>query len=198
MTKKGFVLLPDKQTERKLIHMNNTLFPDIIRLDAEQTLPHVTVVQTYFKTGFNPAPFLEQFKNSPTLASEPKVTVDRYIEDDGYVLAEFREAAWLNTLNKVIIDAVKDWIDVEQSEPTTYKNDAEKVSWEVTGYKRNLDAYSPHFTLGVTAGTPVNIPSLQEAGVNRVAFRRLVFCEHEDNGAIKNVISSIHLPFTWN
>lgn len=200
MTKKGFVLLPDKQTEKKIVSLNNDFFPNSsITLNTEQALPHVTVVQTYFTNGFNPAPFLEKFKNIAPLATEPKVTASHFSHDGQFSFIEFREAAWLTTLNRIIIEEVEDWIDTDQAEPSTFANTSEEESWNRTGYKRNLDAYRPHFTIGKEDEEGYrNLPDFSSVNLKRVAFRRLVFCEHNENGAITNILDSIHLPFTWN
>lgn len=199
MTKKGFVLLPDKLTEQKIITLNNTTFTEGVILSKEQALPHVTVVQTYFKNGFNPEPFLDKFTSIAPLAKEPKVSASHFSHDGRLAFIEFREAAWLTTLNRIIIEEVENWIDTDQAEPSTFANASEEESWNRTGYKRNLDAYRPHFTIGSgDENTFKKLPDFQEIQLNRIAFRRLVFCEHGENGVISKELASIHLPFTWN
>lgn len=194
----GFVLLPDKLTEAKLITVNNTLFPEPLKLDAETHVPHVTVLQAPLFPGFNPAGFLETFKQSYPLRHEPKAKLGelQYVRDY-WMFFNVENPDWLQKLNALIVEEVRDYIDVAAAPtPSSFATEAEQQSYNLTGYKYNLDAYNPHFTMGVGEDLVVD----QKSGLEglKVPFRKLAFCKHGEFGQVDRIIDSVSLPFSWD
>lgn len=195
----GFVLLPDKLTETQLIELNNTHFDEPLHLDAVSTLPHVTVLQAPIRNGFKATSFLEQFKASSQLQKEPKANLGtlEYVEDH-WLFFTVTNPSWLKELNETVVTALDGWIDVEAAPvKTEFANDAQRISYEKTGYRFNLEAYSPHFTVGVS-DEPVVLPHVSHLENRRVPFRTLAFCEHGEHGKITRVLETVTLPFSWD
>lgn len=196
----GFVLLPDKLTEAKLVEFNNANFPAPLKLDTVISAPHVTVLQAPIRIGFKATSYLEKFKASYPLHHEPKANIGELAHVNGHwVFLKVANPRWLQQLNEMIVDAVADWIDVSAApKQSTFRNDAERNSYEKTGYKHNLESYSPHFTVGVQDSTGSALPDASHLTGLRVPFRQLAFCEHGEHGQILNILETIHLPYTWD
>ena len=195
----GFTLLPDKKTEAKLIHLNQKYFREPLALNDHTAVPHVTVLQAPIRSGFTATPFLEEFKNSDLLNREPKANLSslKYVNDH-WLFFEVTNPSWLKQLNELIVHSVSDWIDVDAApKKTEFRNEAERVSYEKTGYRYNLESYSPHFTVGV-ADKVDELPAVPELEQMRVPFRKLAFCEHGEHGQIVRVLESVNLPFSWD
>lgn len=195
----GFALLPDKLTEAKLVTFNNTNFPEPLKLDTSVAVPHVTVLQAPIRAGFKATPFLEEFKASYPLRHEPKANLGKLMQvNEHWIFMEVTNPHWLQQLNALVIEAVADWIDVDAApKPSSFRNEAERISYEKTGYRYNLESYSPHFTVGVKDEV-ADLPDASHLTGLRVPFRQLAFCEHGEHGEIVNILETIHLPYTWD
>jgi hypothetical protein len=199
----GFVLLPDKMTEAKIVEFNNTHFSEPLKLIPGLIPPHVTVLQAPIRTGFKATPFLEHFRASYSLKHEASTRIGELsLVNDSWLFLGVQNASWLKELNRLIVDSVADWIDVSAAPAKdVFSNEAERTSYEKTGYRYNLEAYSPHFTVGVVEDTnteTIILPGSQDLVGRRVNFRQLAFCEHGPHGQIKNVLESIPLPSNWD
>ncbi len=191
----GFSLLPDASTEQQLVAWNNTHLPEPLTLDTVFTKTHVTLVQAPFRKGFSPKEAMgqlaEQFKFIP------ETHVGDVKQEGDYVMVSIANPAWLAELNRLAVNLVKDDLDLTGLvAPESFGNPAQKESWETTGYKYNLEAYDPHFTVGITSNPSFFSPTGLEG--KRVSFRKLVFSEHGPHGRISRIIESVPLPFSWD
>jgi hypothetical protein len=193
----GFVLFPDKLTEKQLVNVGS-LFPDS-QLDLTVALPHVTVLQAPFKEGFKPAATLKKFAGNQFVNHELRAHLGSLKQiDQHWLFLEVMNTAPLKELNAQIIADVEDWIDVAAAPvPTKAMTDVEQESYNRTGYRYNLEAYAPHFTVGVV-DSAVKLPVAFELTGSWVPFRRLAFCEHGDHGQITRVLDQVDLLSSWD
>lgn len=191
----GFSLLPDSITENKIIAWNNTHFPEPLFLDSVFTKAHMTLVQAPFRRGFNPKDAMEELAEQ--FKSEPKTWAGTLKQDRDYIFLTMQNPEWMSKLNELAVNSVKDQLDLaDVPKPKIFENEKEQKSWELTGYRFNLEAYDPHFTVGIS-DEPAALPPTGLEG-ERVSFRKLVFSEHGPHGRISRIIETVHLPFSWD
>jgi hypothetical protein len=195
----GFVLLPDQLNLRKIVDVNNKIFPHSpLRLDKEYTLPHCTVLQAPIRINFDHQTFLNKFKNFYGFKHEPQTKLGNLYQDNKTVLIDVVNARWLSDFNEHMVHEVASFIDVPSvPKNLILENEAQKESYNLTGYKRNLSAYSPHFTVAVDNEEEFEKETFP-AVTGTVRFRSLAFCKHGNYGKIEKVISSVQLPFQWD
>jgi len=193
----GFVLFPDKLTHKQLVDVGAS-FPDS-EIDLSVALPHVTVLQAPFKNGFNPAATLKKFAGDRFVSHELRAHLGSLKQvDQHWLFLEVMNTAPLKELNSRIIADVEDWIDVAAAPvPKKTMTDAEQASYDRTGYRYNLEAYAPHFTVGVVDSV-VKVPAVPELTGSWVPFRQLAFCEHGEHGQITRVLDQVDLLSSWD
>jgi len=198
----GFVLLPDQTNLRKMVEINNSVFPaSPLQLDKEYTLPHCTVLQAPIRNTFDYQSSLEKFVGFSGFKHEPRTEIGTMYQDGYAVLIDVDNARWLSDFNAYMVREVSEFIDVPPvGKDTVFENSDQELSYSLTGYKRNLAAYSPHFTIAVNEGKDKASfdPSANTALGATVRFRKLAFCKHGQYGKVAQVISSVDLPFQWD
>jgi hypothetical protein len=200
--KYGFVLLPDRKTMVEAIRLSGGISGNKLTLDLAWKLPHVTILQTYFKRGFDYNAALKQARLHRGFRNEPYsrfngITVQDTEEVTNILWWNILNAEWLKDLNREMIESFEDFIEKpETTEGIVLPNEAARISYERTGYGRNLDAYEPHITLAVTEEKVK--PPLTAMSGERVKFHRIAFVEHAPMGQIGKVLASEDLPISWD
>lgn len=196
MTMLGFVLLPDKKVLHESIKLNSKILGSQLHLDETYFLPHVTVLQARIRNGFNHRNVLDEVITYPGFTQELQTTTGDVYQSGKYVMWDLKNVSWLATLNKTLVQIASPYITVP--EPTRpFADENQKESFLTTGYAHNLKAYKPHITVGVLKDTkPTVLP--ETPSDTRIVFRELLFTEHSEYGAIKQVIDRYPLPVQWD
>lgn len=193
----GFVLIPDRKVLNRAIEMNKKVESSVLLLDDAIVLPHLTVLQAPIQSSFNYEEALDLFRDYTGFSYEPKTQISELYQQDKYIMLGVQNAKWLSDFNRLIVEYTSSFIDVPEIDSAkTFSNEAQLNSYKATGYRFNLDAYAPHFTVAVSDEN-VSLPGNTLSGVN-VRFHSLAYAEHGENGSIKRILSSRQLPMTWN
>ena len=193
----GFVLIPDRKVLNKTIEMNKQVENSVLALDDAITLPHLTVLQAPIRSSFNYEEALDLFRDYAGFSYEPKTQIGELYQQDKYIMLGVKNAKWLADFNRLIVEYTSSFIDVPEIDSSkTFNNEAQRNSYKATGYRFNLDAYAPHFTVAVSDEN-LTLPENILSGVS-VRFHSLAYAEHGDNGSIRRILSARQLPMTWN
>lgn len=201
--KHGFVLIPDDLTIIESIRLNENLPESKLKLNKDSAIPHVTVLQTFFKDSFNYVEALKMIRSYDGFIREPRtmfkdITVEETQFHSHIVWWNVENSQWLKNLNALLIEKFSDQlITPNDVDSRTFKNSLEKESYRVTGYERNLENYEPHITLGVLDEAPEKLPEI-ELQYKHARLRKIAFVEHGENGTIAKVLESLLLPMTWD
>lgn len=189
----GFVLKPDMRTINTSIELNNQIPNSELVLDKNFFLPHVTVLQANIRNSFDYKKVLREARTYPGFKQELKTTTGDIYQDNNYVMWGLKNDRWLEVFNQYLVHVAAPHISVP--EPTKpFRTPQQEKSYNLTGYIYNLEAYSPHITLGVTDVETV----LPQPASSRILFHELLFCEHGLNGKIQRVIDRQPLPVSWD
>lgn len=195
MTFFGFVLLPDRGTILESVRLNEKIVGSELKIDAQYFLPHVTVLQAKIRNTFDYREVLRNASENPGFSRELNTVTGSVYQDGDYVMWEIVNANWLATFNKNLVAKAAGHITVTPP-VKPFSTVEEEESYLATGYKRNLKAYKPHITLGVS-GEPVDVSVLQTPALP-VKFRELLFTEHGAQGRIVRVIDRQPLKVQWD
>lgn len=192
----GFVLIPNRSVLVKSVELSNSLEGNLIPSDTTIRLPHLTVVQAPIRSSYDWKTGLEKFRNYAGFAYEPRTSIGKFYQQDKYIMLGVNNAKWLSTFNELIVNDVAPHVDVPEVGDKTFASAAEEESYLKTGYKRNLKAYEPHITIGVTE-VPAVLP---ESTLERqhIRFHSLAFAEHGEYGTIKRILGEVPLPVAWD
>lgn len=190
----GFVLIPDKRTIQESLRLNSEIEGNLLQLDEDYIIPHVTVLQAPIRKTFNHKKVLEEARTYPGFKHELITTTGHVYQEGRYIMWGMENARWLNIFNQALVNVASPHISVP---PTTkpFRSPQEERSYLATGYVHNLEAYEPHITLGLVEEENVKLPSPVPG---RVTFRQLLFTEHGENGRITRIIDSHALPARWD
>lgn len=201
-SKCGFVLLPERKAMVEAIRLSEEIPGNKLTLDLSWRLPHLTILQTYFKPSFNYSAALKQARLHGGFRREPSsrfngITVQNTEGVRNILWWNILNAQWLKGLNRELIESFEDSIekpsDVDSIELPT---EAAKVSYARTGYGRNLEAYEPHITLAVTEEKST-VPVSSLSG-ERIRFHNIAFVEHGAMGQIEKILAIEELPVSWD
>lgn len=193
----GFVLIPDRNVLKRTIELNKQVKNSLLQLDENIVLPHLTVLQAPIQSSFDYETALDLFRDYTGFSYEPKTQIGELYQQDNYIMLSVKNSKWLADFNRITVEYTSPFIDVpEIPADKVFKTNEQLESYKATGYRFNLDAYAPHFTVAVSEEN-VELPGNVLSGAN-VRFHSLAFAEHGENGSIKKVLSSRQLPMTWN
>lgn len=197
----GFVLIPDARAVNESIRLNEAIPDNQLKLDKEWHVPHVTVLQTYFRPGFDYKGALKAAREHYGFNREAStlfngITIQDADRLEDIIWWNIVNAEWLKTLNRKLVELNEEYI-IKPTSTTglKFKNPQAEESFLRTGYSRNLEAYEPHITLGISA-TPWQ-PDVSSMSGERVRFHRMCVVEHGPFGEIHNVLASETLPVSW-
>lgn len=200
--KHGFVLLPDRKAMVEAIRLSEAVPGNKLSLDLSWRLPHVTLLQSYFKPGFDYRGALKQARLHRGFNGEPYsrfngISVQNTEELRNILWWRIVNAEWLKELNRELVESFEDFIEKPSDAATVeLPSQAARDSYARTGYGRNLEAYEPHITLAVTEEKSQN-PVTAMSG-ELVKFHRIAFVEHAPMGQIGKVLASEDLPISWD
>lgn len=201
--KHGFVLIPDDLTIRESIRLNEALPEGKLKLDKMSAIPHLTVLQTFFKDSFNYGKALKEIRSYNGFIREPRtmfkdITVEETQFHSHIVWWNVENSKWLKKLNSLLVEKFSDeLVAPDDVESRVFRNNLEKESYRITGYERNLENYEPHITLGVLDEKPESLPETQ-IRANHARMRKIAFVEHGENGTVAKILDSLLLPMTWD
>lgn len=202
MHRTGFVLFPNRAVATEALRLSEGIPNNKIILNLETTRPHVTILQTFFKEDFDYVKALEILKTYEGFRQEPRTYLHDVRFDSTHHLANvtwwmLQNSQWLNVFNRLLIETFSDYIiKPYESDLPEGLVPASIESFLKTGYSRNLDAYEPHITLGVTE-VKEELPVSPLMG-QRARFHELAYVKHGDHGTISEILASVKLPMTWD
>jgi 2'-5' RNA ligase len=201
-TKHGFVLIPDRNTLKEAVALSQKVEQNKLALDLSLAQPHLTVLQTVFKSGFDYRTALKELRSYAGFAQEPRTILDEVTLQstsslENIIWWKVRNAEWLKTFNRELVEKLESSIVVpEDAERVSFATPEAEESYRRTGYERNLNAYEPHLTIAVTDET-VKAPTTVYTG-ERVRLHQLAFVEHGEFGEIRKVLATEELPISWD
>jgi len=200
-SKKGFVLIPDRQVLQEAIALNKTFDSNELKLDLDYHVPHVTVLQTFFSPNFDYKAALQELRTYRGFTKEARTLLGEFrtLETHNHTSITWwnvNGAEWLTTFNSELIEKLQQFIvRPDDADKLIFESPAAKESYELTGYARNLKAYEPHITVAVGGEENKNISSKLTG--KPVRFHRLAFVEHGDLGEITRILAEEELPVSW-
>ena len=197
----GFVLIPDYRTVQEAIKLSRAVQDNKLMLGENSATPHLTVLQTTFKAGFDYKAALKDLRTYRGFNFEPRssmgaVTLHTNILLKSFIYWEVKNAEWLNSFNRDLIHAYEhEIVKPADAGSHDFKSSAIEESYRRTGYEYNLEAYEPHLTLAVT-DNDVILPKAPKTA-DFIRFRELAFVENGEFGEIKRILASESLPISW-
>lgn len=203
--KRGFVLIPNRAVLRDVVTLSDSITDSELKLDELHRKPHLTVLQTVFRAGFDYNAALSSLRNYSGFKFEPRtlmgdITQQSITTHSNITWLNVQNAEWLRTFNRELIERLETWIlPPDDTENHDFRNEAAFESYNRTGYEHNLDAYEPHITLAVTK-EPTDLSKVVKPfnKTDRVRFHELAFVEHGVYGEITRTLASVSLPVSWD